>query len=95
MRERWPRDGSSPLLDRESVRGEATGGDSRAPRQGRKPTFFEARTSAAHLSMIVSASARLCGLVLHVDVRHDWLRATAVVRESTRAMVSAPRPFTN
>jgi hypothetical protein len=25
--------------------------------------------------MIVSASARLCGLVLHVDVRHDWLRA--------------------
>jgi hypothetical protein len=45
--------------------------------------------------MIVSASARLCGLVLHVDVRHDWLRATAVVRESTRAMVSAPRPFMN
>jgi hypothetical protein len=39
--------------------------------------------------MIVSASARLCGLVLHVDVRHDWLRATTVVRESTRAMVSA------
>ena len=55
---------------RESVRGEATGGDSRGPRQGRKPSFFEARTSAAHLSMIVSASARLCGLVLHIDVRH-------------------------